>query len=168
AWEGLEHWPLGRMLDTLSELQRPAGAGLDAALIARSWYIVAMVFARVGLRSRAVAGLQACLQQQPEHPLAHYQLAQFLQAQNQPEAALQHMLQAWQSLEALAAPTQCLHLEMLNQLLQLLEATSQYERFPAWLETFAQHCAALQQMLLSPAQQQRVREAEGACALLRA
>jgi len=168
AWEDIEHWPVGRMLDTLSELHRPAGAERDAALMARSWYVVAVVFARVGLVARAVACLQACIQQQPAHALAHYKLAQFLWAQNRLEAALQHMLQAWQSLEALAAPTQCLHLEMLNQLLQLLEATSQYERFPAWLETFAQHLAALQQTSLSPAQQQRVREAEGACALLRA
>jgi len=160
AWDGLAHWPLGRLLDTLSDLQRPADAGLDAA--------VALVLARVGLVPRAVAYLQAGLQRQPEHPLAHYQLAQFLRAQNQPEAALQHLLQAWQSLKALEAPTQFLHLEMLNQLLMLLETTAQYERFPEWLEAFAHHCAALQQTSLSPAQQQRLHEAEGACVLLRA
>src|SRR5256885_2790031 len=57
---------------------------------------------------------------------------------------------------------------MLNQLLMLLEATSQYARFPEWLEAFAHHRAALQQTSLSPAQQQRVHEAEGAVALLRA
>lgn len=162
AWEDLERWPLGRLLDALSHLQGPAGLGREAALME------ALVCSRVGLVSRAVACLQACIQQQPEHPLAHYKLAQFLREQNQPEAALQHMLQAWQSLKALEVPSQFLHLEMLNQLLLLLQATSQYARFPEWLAAFAHHCAALQQTALSPVQQQRVREAEGACALLRA
>src|SRR5262249_46168061 len=91
AWDELEHWPIGRLLDTLSDPRRPAGVGLDAALI------VALVLARVGLVRRAMAYLQACIQQQPEHPLAHYQLGQFLRIQNQPEAARQHMLHAWQS-----------------------------------------------------------------------
>ena len=50
--------------------------------------MVALVLARVGLLPRAMASLQACLQLQPEHPLAHYTLAQFLRTQDQQEAAL--------------------------------------------------------------------------------
>src|SRR5439155_25674780 len=51
AWDGLEHWPLGRLLDTLSDLQRPAAAGLDAA--------VALALARAGLVPRASPYLPA-------------------------------------------------------------------------------------------------------------
>src|SRR5262249_14769421 len=99
AWDDYESWSVGRLLDALADLQRPTGAGLDAALAARSWYLVALVLSRVGLASRAVACLQAYVKQQPGHPLVHAKLAQFLSVQNQPEAALQHLLQAWQSLQ---------------------------------------------------------------------
>ncbi len=168
AWEDLQHWPLGRLLDTLADVQRPAGIELDAALVARGQYIAAMVLARVELLPRAVASLQACLQLQPEHPLAHYALAQFLRAQDQQEAALHHTLQAWHGLQALGIPTQVLHLEILNQLLLLLETTHQYERFPEWIAAFEHVCVGLRETTLSPAQQQRVREAEGAFALWQA
>jgi tetratricopeptide (TPR) repeat protein len=168
AWEDLLRWPLGRLLDTLSALQRPAGTEHVAALAAQSQYIVALVLARVGLLPRAMASLQACLQLQPEHPLAHYTLAQFLRTQDQQEAALDHTLQAWHGLMALGVPTQVLHLEMLNQLLILLETTYQYERFPEWLAAFDRASTALRATPLSPAQQQRVREEEGTLALSRA
>jgi tetratricopeptide (TPR) repeat protein len=168
AWENLPSWPLGRLLGALADLQRPPGTEHDAALVAQGQYMVALVFARVGLLPRAVASLQACLQLQPEHPLAHYTLAQFLRAQDQQEAALDHMQQAWHGLMVLGVPTQILHLEMLNQLLILLETTHQYERFPEWLAAFDRACMALRAMPLSPAQQQRVREEEGTFALLRA
>ena len=168
AWEDMPRWPLGRLLGTLSDIQRPADTEPDAALVARGQYMAALVLARVGLLPRAVASLQACLQLQPEHPLAHYTLAQFLRAQDQQEAALDHTLQAWHGLMALGVPTQVLHLEMLNQLLILLETTHQYERFPEWLAAFDRACKALRATPLSPAQQQRVREEEGTFALLRA
>src|SRR5499427_3322235 len=168
AWEDLPPWPLGRLLGTLSDIQRPAGTEHDAALAAQGQYIAALVLARVGLLPRAVAGLQACLQLQPEHPLARYTLAQFLWAQDQQEAALDHMQQAWHSLMALGVPTQVLHLEMLNQLLIVLETTHQYERFPEWLAAFDRASTALRATPLSPAQQQRVREEEGTFALVRA
>ena len=168
AWEDLPRWPLGRLLGTLSDIQRLAGTEHDAALVVQGQYMAALVLARVGLLPRAVASLQACLQLQPEHPLAHYTLAQFLRTQDQQEAALDHTLQAWHGLMALGVPTQVLHLEMLNQLLILLETTHQYERFPEWLAAFDRACMALRAMPLSPAQQQRVREEEGTFALLRA
>jgi len=168
TWEDLSHWPLGRLLDTLSASQRPAGTEHDAALAAQGQYIAALVLARVGLLPRAMASLQVCLQLQPEHPLAHYTLAQFLRAQDQQEAALDHTLQAWHGLMALDVPTQILHLEMLNQLLMLLETTYQYERFPEWLAAFDRASTALRATPLSPVQQQRVREEEGTFALLRA
>jgi tetratricopeptide (TPR) repeat protein len=57
---------------------------------------------------------------------------------------------------------------MLNQLLVLLETTQQYARFPEWLATFEHACTALRDTPLSPTQEQRVRAAEGTCALLRA
>jgi len=168
AWDDLPPWPLGRLLDTLSALQRPAGTEHDTALAAQSQYIAALVLARVGLLPRAVASLQACLQLQPEHPLAHYTLAQFLRTQNQQEAALNHTLQAWHGLMALGVPTQLLHLEMLNHLLILLETTHQYKRFPEWLAAFDRASTALRATPLNPAQRQRVREEEGTFALLRA
>jgi len=168
VWDDLQHWSLGRLLNTLSDVQRPAGTERDAALAAQGQYIVALVLARVELVPRAVASLQACLQLQPEHPLAHYTLAQFLRAQDQQEAALDHTLQAWHGLKALRTPTQVLHLEMLNQLLMLLETMHQYERFPEWIVAFEHTCAALRETTLNPAQQQRVREEEGTFALLRA
>ena len=168
AWEDLSPWPLGRLLDILSAIQRPAGTERDAALAAQGQYIAALVLARVGLLPRAVASLQACLQLQPEHPLAHYTLAQFLRAQDQQAAALDHMQQAWHGLMALGVPTQVLHLELLNQLLILLETTHQYARFPEWLAAFDRVSTALRAAPLSPAQQQRVREEEGTFALLRA
>jgi hypothetical protein len=168
AWDDLPPWPLGRLLDTLSILQRPAGTEHDTALAAQGQYIAALVLARVGLLPRAAASLQACLQLQPEHPLAHYTLAQFLRTQDQQEAALAHTLQAWHGLMALGVPTQVLHLEMLNQLLMLLETTHQYKHFPEWLAAFDRASTALRTTPLSPAQQQRVREEEGIFALLRA
>jgi tetratricopeptide (TPR) repeat protein len=168
ACEDLPNWPLGRLLDTLSDIQRPAGMEYDAALAAHGQYLVALVLARLGLVPRAMASLQACLQLQPEHPLAHYTLAQLLRAQDQQEAALDHTLRGWQGLMALGVPTQVLHLEMLNQHLILLETMHQYERFPEWLAAFDHACAALRVTPLSPAQQQRVREEEGTFALLRA
>lgn len=168
AWEDLSRWPLGRLLGTLSDIQRSAGTEHDAALAARGQYMAALVLARVGLLPCAMASLQTCLQLQPEHPLAHYTLAQFLRAQDQQEAALDHMLQAWNGLGVLGVPTQVLHLEMLNQLLILLETTHQYERFPEWLAAFDHACTTLRAAPLSPAQQQRVREEEGTFALLRA
>ncbi len=168
AWEDLSRWPLGRLLGTLADIQRSAGTEHDAALVVQSQYMAALVLARVGLLPRAVASLQACVQLQPAHPLVHYTLAQFLRAQDQQEAALDHMQQAWHGLMALDVPTHVLHLEMLNQLLILLETTHQYERFPEWLAAFDRACMALRTTSLSPAQQQRVREEEGTFALLRA
>jgi tetratricopeptide (TPR) repeat protein len=115
-----------------------------------------------------VACLQACLELQPAHPLAHYTLAQFLRAQEQQEAALEHTLQAWHGLTALGALPQLLHLEILNQLLVLLETTQQYARFPEWLAAFEHTCTALRETPLSPTHEQRVRAAEGLCALSQA
>ena len=132
-------------------MQRPAGTEHEAALAAQGQYMAALVLARVGLLSCAVASLQTCLQLQPEHPLAHYTLAQFLRTQEQQEAALHHMVQAWNGLMALGVPTQVLHLEMLNQLLILLDTTHQYERFPEWLAAFDRACTALRAAPLSPA-----------------
>jgi tetratricopeptide (TPR) repeat protein len=168
AWEDFQHWSLGRLFETLSDCQHPTDTAPDMSLVARRQYIVALVFARVGLLPRAMAGLQACLQLQPGHPLAHYTLAQLLRTQNQQETALHHMLQAWHGLKTLGTSTQAFHLEVLNQLLMLLETTHQYERFPEWIAAFDHVDAALRETTLSPAQQQRVREEEGAFALLRA
>lgn len=167
-WEALQHCSVGRLLDTLADVHRPSGAALDAARPTPGWHIAALVLARVGLRQRAVACLQACLRQQPEDPYTHAALAQLLAAQHQPEAALQHALQAWHALQARQASPTLWHLEILNQLLMLLDATGQYARFPAWLERFDQVCAALRHTTLAPAHHQRRREAEGVCALWRA
>jgi len=168
AWEDLSRWPLGRLLGTLSDIHRPAGTEHETALAAWGQYMAALILARVGLLPSAVVGLQTCLRLQPEHPLAHYTLAQFLRTQDQQEAALEHMVRAWNGLRALGIPPQLLHLEMLNQLLILLETTRQHERFPEWLTAFDRACTALRVAPLSPVQQQRVREEEGTFALLRA
>jgi tetratricopeptide (TPR) repeat protein len=168
AWEDPEHWPLGRSLETLHTIQRPAGMEHDVGLEVQGQYMAALVLARLGLVSRAVVRLQACLALQPAHPLAHYTLAQFLRTQGQQEAALEHTLQAWHGLTALGTLPQLLHLEILHQLLALLETTQQYARFPEWFAAFEQTCTALRATPLSPTHEQRVRAAEGICALLRA
>ncbi len=168
VWEDLEHWPLGRLLDTLAAIQRPSGTEHHVGLEAQGQYIAALVLVRVELVPRAMARLQACLELQPAHPLAHYTLAQFLRAQDQQEAALDHTLQAWHGLTALGTLPQLLHLDILNQLLVLLETTQQYARFPEWLAAFEHASTALRHTPLSPVQEQRVRTAEGSWALLRA
>lgn len=165
SWEGLRHWPLGRLLDTVSSLSPTA---LQAGHATRSWYVLALVLAQAGLLGRATDYLSTCLQLQPQQPLVHYTLAQLLSLQQQPVDALQHTLQAWQGLQSTTVSPQVFHLEVLNQILTLLEATQQYGQFQPWLQTFQEHRAAVEVATLDATQQQRLREEDGAFALAQA
>ncbi len=165
AWEDLQSASLGRILEALGDLQRPVGPAFESVLAARGHYLSALVFMRLQRLPRAIASLQACLQNQPEHPLAHYMLAQLLQRPAQQESALQHMRHAWHGLQALAVPPHVLHLEVLNHLMRLLEATQQQAQLPEWLTAFEDAMAAVRKMPLSSEHQQQVRAAEGVYAL---
>ncbi|MGE3539187.1 MAG: hypothetical protein AB7N91_17370 [Candidatus Tectimicrobiota bacterium] len=168
GWEDMPQWPVGRLLETLADVHRPAGPQVDAASVTRTLYVAAMLFARVHLPHRAHTTLQRCLQLQPAQPFVHYNLARLLNLQQQPEAALAHALQAWQHLAPLAAHLPILSLELLNQMLTFLATAHQYEQFPTWIAAFDQQRQALQSQTLSPAQQQRITEEEGTFALTRA
>ena len=128
----------------------------DGASEARAWCAL------------AVEWLHACVRVQPTQPLAHFMLAQFLRLQHRYEASWQHAQLALDYLLAQVPHAQVLHLEILNHLLVLLGTTRQYDRFPEWLFTFEHLRAALETTALSDAQQHRLREEEGACALSRA
>src|SRR5207244_12080540 len=52
AWEDLPHWPLGRLLGTLADIQRPAGTAPDVALMVRGQDVVALGLVTVGLVPR--------------------------------------------------------------------------------------------------------------------
>lgn len=168
AWEEMPQWPLGRLLETLSDVRRPTGTRADTAVEARTCYIAALIFARAGLPHRAVVNLQHCLRLQPGQPLAHYKLAQLLSEHQQAEAAFDHLLQAWRSLEPMALHMPVLALALLNQLLRLFTAAQQYDQFPEWIATFERQQQALQGQTFLPAQQQRLAEEEGEFALTRA
>lgn len=168
AWEPLRSWPLARLLETLADVrQQPAGPP-DGAAEARAWFVLAVVFTRVGLRAHAVDALHACLGLQPAQPLAHFGLAQFLHVQHRYEASWQHAQLALDYLLAQVPHAQVLHLEILNHLLVILGSTRQYDRFPEWFFTFEHLHAALETTALSDAQRQRLREEEGDFALSRA
>jgi tetratricopeptide (TPR) repeat protein len=168
AWEPIRSWPLARLLETLADFRQQPSAPLAEAAAARAWYILATVFARVGLLPRAVACLDTCLRLHPEQPLAHFMLAQLLCIQHQYGTAWRHIQQAWQGLLAQVPQPQVLHLEVLNQALVLLGATQQYTPIPAWLATFERCRVALQATARSAAQRQRLHEEEAAYAMAQA
>ena len=168
AWEPIRWQPLARLLDTLTHLRPPHVAPLDSAIEAQTWYVLAMVFARVGLHARASDCARACLGLQPAHPLAHFLLSQLCRRQHQQQAAWQHIQAAWHGLLAQAPQPQVVHLEVLNRLLTLLGARHQYEHFPPWLATFERFHADLEPSALNDSQRRRLREAEGEYALSQA
>ncbi|MBM3224451.1 MAG: hypothetical protein FJZ47_11700, partial [Candidatus Tectomicrobia bacterium] len=163
-WDDLRGWTLGRLFEALETCQQPGGTEHHTAFMARGQYLTALVLARVGLLSRAIATVQDCLQLQPGHPMAHYTLAQWRLAAGDQDAALDHTLQAWHGLQTLEAPPQVVQLELLNHLLRLLENTAQANRVPEWMATFGQARARLQEVPLTTAQQQQVHAEEGAFA----
>ena len=168
AWEPIRWWPLARLLDTLTYLRPPHVDLPDRALEAQAWYVLAMVFARVGLHARASDCAHACLVLQPAHPLVHFLLSQLYRRQHQQQAAWQHIQAAWHGLLAQAPQPQVVHLEVLNRLLVLLSARHQYEHFPQWLATFERLHADLEPSVLSDIQHRRLRESEGEYALSQA
>jgi tetratricopeptide (TPR) repeat protein len=168
AWEPMRWWPLAHLFDTLTHLRLQPGAPPDRAREAQAWYVLAMVFARVGLHARASDCARACLDLQPAHPLVHFLLSQLYRLQHQQEAAWQHIQAAWHDLLAQAPQPQVVHLEVLNRLLVLLNARHQYEQFPQWLVTFERFHMDLESAALDEKQRQRLREVEGECALSQA
>ena len=135
---------------------------------ARTEFVLALLFAQVGMLARAVDSAHAGLRLQPSQPVARFLLAQLYRLQHQYEAALQHTLAAWHDLIAQAPQAQLLHLEVLNQLLVLLGATQQYDALPTWFATFDRRHAALETTACSDAQRQQLREEEGEYALSQA
>lgn len=119
----------------------------------------------MGLLARAADSARVSLRLQPSQPVARFLLARFSRLQHQYAAALQHTQAAWHDLIAQVPQAQLLHLEVLNQLLVLLDATEQYDALPTWLATFDRLHAALETTARSAAQQQQLREEEGECAL---
>jgi hypothetical protein len=170
AWEPIRWWPLAHLLDTLrsANLRPQHVASPDSVIEAQTWYVLAMVFARVGLHARASDCARACLGLQPAHPLAHFLLSQLCRLQHQQQMAWQHIQAAWHGLLAQAPQPQVVHLEVLNRLLALLGARHQYEQFPQWLATFERFHADLESSALSDIQRRRLREAEGEYALSQA
>jgi tetratricopeptide (TPR) repeat protein len=168
AWEPIRWWPLARLLDTLTHLRPRHTAPPDSAVEAQAWYVLAMVFARVGLHARASACARACLGLQPAQPLVHFLLSQLYRLQHQQQAAWQHIQAAWHGLLAQAPQTQVIHLEVLNRLLALLSARQQYDHFPQWRTTFECFHTDLEPSALDASQRQRLREVEGEYALSQA
>jgi len=168
AWEPMRSWPLPRLLETLADVQQPPTTPADEAAAARAWFALAVVFARVDLRARAVECLHACLRVQPTQPLAHLMLAQLLRLRQQYAAAWQHAQLALDYLLVQVPHAQVLHLEILNHLLILLGTRRQFDRFPEWLATFERLHATLETTALSDAQRQRLQEEEGEFALSQA
>jgi tetratricopeptide (TPR) repeat protein len=168
AWEPMRSWPLARLLEALQGRSQQHGPLSDRAVPARTWYIMAVVLARAGMLNRAADCLRTCLRLQPEAPLAHFMLAQILRLQQQYAAAQRHILQAWHALQVQSLQAQVVHLEILNQLLMILGATQQYDRFAEWVATFEQMHAVVATASLSDDQRQRLREEEGDFALARA
>jgi tetratricopeptide (TPR) repeat protein len=167
AWESMRSWSLTRLLDTLLHLQPRHAVSPDSTVEAQAWYVLAMVFARVGLHARASACAHACLGLQPAQPLVHFLLSQLYRLQHQYETAWQHIQAAWQGL-AQVPQAQVVHLEVLNRLLGLLSARPQFDHFPRWLATFERFRAALEPSALDESQRQRLREVEAECALSQA
>ena len=167
AWEPIRSWSLTRLLDTLVRLQPQHVVPPGSAVEAQAWYVLAMVFARVGLHARARACAHACLGLQPAQPLVHFLLSQLYRLQQQYKAAWQHIQAAWQGLTQVPQ-AQVVHLEVLNRLLGLLSARPQYDSFPRWLAIFERFRADLEPSALDESQRQRLREAEGECALSQA
>jgi tetratricopeptide (TPR) repeat protein len=168
AWEPMRWWPLARLLDTLTHLRPRHAAPPDRAGEAQAWYVLAIVFARMGLHARASDCARVCLDLQPAHPLVHFLLSQLCRLQHQQQAAWQHIQAAWHGLLAQAPQPQVVHLEVLNRLLVLLHARHQYDQFPPWLATFERFHTALEPAALEERQRQRLREVEGECALSQA
>jgi hypothetical protein len=164
----MRSWPLDRLLETLADVQQPLTIPADKATAARAWFALAVVFARIDLRARAVECLHACVRVQPMQPLAHLMLAQLLRLQHRYAASWQHAQLALDYLLAQVPHTQVLHLEILNHLLILLGIRRQYDRFPEWLATFEHLHAAVETTALGDAQRQRLREEEGEFALSQA
>jgi tetratricopeptide (TPR) repeat protein len=168
AWEPIRWWPLARLLDTLTQLRPQYGASPESGIEAQPWYVLAMVFARVGLHARASDCARACLGLQPAHPLVHFLLSQLYRLQHQQQAAWQHIQAAWDGLLAQAPQPQVVHLEVLNRILVLLNARHQYDDFPQWLTTFERFHMDLEPSALNESQRQRLREVEGEYALSQA
>jgi tetratricopeptide (TPR) repeat protein len=168
AWEPIRWWPLARLLDTLTQLRPQYRASPESAIEAQTWYVLAMVFARVGLHARASDCARACLDLQPAHPLVHFLLSKLYRLQHQQQAAWQHIQAAWDGLLAQAPQPQVVHLEVLNRLLVLLPARHQYDHFPQWLTTFERFHMDLEPSALNESQRQRLREVEGEYALSQA
>src|SRR5215471_5267678 len=161
TWEPIRWWPLARLLDTLAHLRPQHVVPPDSAREAQTRYVLAMVFARVGLHARASDCARACLGLQPAHPLVHFLLSQLCRLQHQQQAA-------WQHIQVQAPQPQVVHLEVLNRLLTLLGTRHQYEHFPQWLATFERFHADLEPSALSDIQRRRLRESEGEYALAQA
>jgi len=168
AWEPIRWQPLARLLDTLTHLRPQYVNAPDNAIEAQTWYVLAMVFARVGLHARASDYARACLDLQPAHPLAHFLLSQLCRRQHQQQAAWEHVQAAWHGLLGQAPQPQVVHLEVLNRLLTLLGARHQYEHFPPWLAIFERFHADLEPSALNDIQRRRLRESEGEYALSQA
>jgi tetratricopeptide (TPR) repeat protein len=167
AWEPIRSWSLTRLFDTLMHLRTRHAVPSGSAVEAQAWYLLAMVFARVGLHARARACAHTCLNLQPGQPLVHFLLSQLYRLQHQYEAAWQHIRAAWQGLTQVPQ-VQVVHLEVLNRLLGILSARPPYDDFPRWLATFERCRADLEPAALDESQRQRLREVEGECALSQA
>src|SRR5712692_8119953 len=157
AWEPIRSWPLTRLLDTLTHLRPRHAAPPDRAGEAQAGYVLALVFARVGLQARA----RACLRLQPAQPLVHFLLSQLCRLPHHQPAAWEHVQAAWDGLLAQAPQPQVVHLEVLNRLLTVLGARHQYEYFPPWRATFERFHRDLEPAALTESQRQRLRDVEG-------
>ncbi len=164
AWEPIRSWPLTRLLDTLTHLRPRHAAPPDRAGEAQAGYVLALVFARVGLQARA----RACLRLQPAQPVVHFLLSQLCRLPHHQPAAWEHVQAAWDGLLAQAPQPQVVHLEVLNRLLTVLGARHQYEYFPPWRATFERFHRDLEPAALTESQRQRLRDVEGECALAQA
>jgi tetratricopeptide (TPR) repeat protein len=165
AWEPIRSWPLARLLDTLTQLRPQYRASPESAREAQAWYVLAILFARVGLHARASDCARACLGLQPAHPLVHFLLSKLYRLRHQQQTAWQHIQAAWDALLAQAPQPQMVHLEVLNQLLVLLNARRHYDDFPQWRTTFERFHMDLEPAALNESQRQRLREVEGEYAL---
>ncbi|MEE9149255.1 MAG: hypothetical protein V3U27_17880 [Candidatus Tectomicrobia bacterium] len=163
AWESIRSWSLVQVLEVLSDAPPPALTPPDSAVAARTWYVLAVTLARMGILSHAADCAHTCLRLTPEQPLAHFLLAQIHRLLQHHTTALHHSMQAWHALQSV--PPQVIHLEVMNQILVLLGALHHYEDFPEWIVVFRRLQAGLQTATLSPAHQQRLREEMGEYAL---
>jgi tetratricopeptide (TPR) repeat protein len=168
AWEPIRWWPPARLLDTLAQLRPQSRASSESTIEAQTWYVLAMVFARVGLHARASDCARACLGLQPAHPLVHFLLSQLYRLQHQQQTAWQHIQAAWDGLLAQAPQPQVVHLEVLNRILVLLNTRHQDDHFPQWRTTFERFHMGLESSALNESQRQRLWEVEGEYALSQA